>query len=169
MTWAGVYRSLLGEPLNRVNPDEYRALGTEYGIILPDDYIEIAGWYGGSYISDFIYFESPGMVRDDINRDGSSVDGAYIVTLDDFEHALLPEPGGVYRWGATAEGDILFLADRGEGRWTVSAFLRNWGEWFESDLGFADWFSRVLRGEMATDWMPEWPPLPHVVKPFGKV
>lgn len=71
--------------------------------------------------------------------------------------AVLPTAGGMLLWGNTIEGDQLFLVDRGTAGWTVSAFRRNWADWYESRLNHTEWLRAALSGEIATDWLPEWP------------
>jgi hypothetical protein len=77
---------------------------------------------------------------------------------------ILPSAGGVLLWGNTLEGDQLFLVPRTGGVWTVSAFRRNWHDVYDSGLEFGEWFYRALGGEICTDWLPVWPPIPHRIE-----
>ncbi|MEU3660971.1 hypothetical protein AB0E77_14645 [Streptomyces sp. NPDC032940] len=70
---------------------------------------------------------------------------------------VLPDVGGMLHWGHSIEGDQFFLEDRGGGKWTVSAFRRNWGDWYESDETLVNWLLGVFHGHTASEWMPEWP------------
>lgn len=147
---------LLGRPVRLGEGPVLAEIGKAWGVIFPGDFVSIAADYGDVVISDFIFFCGARKIRSYAERMGRRVEQSDAVPC-----RVLPSPGGALLWGNTVEGDQLFLVDRGGGRWTVSAFRRGWADWHETDLEFGEWFPAVLAGEMETDWMPEWPPLPH--------
>jgi hypothetical protein len=150
---------LLGRPVRDSDASALEQIGRSWGIALPADYLEIAGAYGDSVISDFIFFCGARTVETYAAQMGSLLEQSRTVP-----HLVLPSPGGALVWGNTIEGDQLFLVPHPNGGWTVSAFRRNWHDFYDSDLGFSDWFHLALTGEIGTDWLPEWAPLPHPVK-----
>ncbi|MFE1437127.1 hypothetical protein [Streptomyces sp. NPDC058739] len=122
------------------------------GVSLPEDVKECCSLYGDVLISDFIFLFGPEFMVEkslwmqELVRDGHPV----------IPGGVLPDAGGMLHWGHTLEGDKFFLVDRGAGRWTVSAFRRNWGDWYESDDALVPWLVGVLEGTVGADWMPEW-------------
>jgi hypothetical protein len=151
---------LLGPPLRSDGERLLDEVAGEWGVTFPRDYVEIAGAYGDVVISEFILLCGPRTLKS-----YTGIMGRPMEESDTVPCRVLPSPGGALLWGNTVEGDELFLVDRGAGRWTVSAFRRNWHDWLDTDLPFDEWFPRMLAGEIETDWMPEWPPLPHVLEP----
>ncbi|MEU6377581.1 hypothetical protein [Streptomyces sp. NPDC046909] len=124
-----------------------------FRVELPEDLKEFCSLYGDTLISDFLFvfgakfMAEKGVWMSDFVREGHST----------IPNAVLPDSGGMLHWGHTVEGDKLFLEDRGSGRWTVSAFRRNWHDWYESEETLNDWLAGVFAGRLAVDWMPEWP------------
>lgn len=147
---------LLGPPVRAGDAMRLREIATDWGVQFPADFIEISGAYGDVMISDFIFLCGARELESYAQLMGRSMEESSTVPCP-----VLPSPGGALLWGNTIEGDQLFLVDRGQGRWTVSAFRRGWADWLDTDLEFGEWFTGVLAGEIATDWMPEWEPLPH--------
>lgn len=148
--------AMLGPPVRVGEGARLRDVATEWGVEFPPDFVEISGDYGDVVISGYIFFCGARKIRSYAQRMGRRMEQSDTVPC-----RVLPSPGGALLWGNTIEGDQLFLVDRGQGRWTVSAFRRGWGDWLDTDLEFGEWFTGVLAGEVATDWMPEWEPLPH--------
>ncbi|MER5384262.1 hypothetical protein ABT040_28990 [Streptomyces sp. NPDC002688] len=126
----------------------------EWGRILPSEFKQVGLLYGDSLVSDFLFLFGPKTIAVKGNwmsayvKEGNS----RIIT-----NPVIPESGGMLYWGHSIDGDRLFLEDRGEGLWTVSAFRRDWGDWYESELPILDWLTGVFSGSLAADWMPEWP------------
>jgi hypothetical protein len=134
-------------------------IAAEWGVQFPADFAEISAAYGDVVISDFIFFCGVRSIKSYAQQMGHLMEQSGTVPC-----SVLPAPGGALLWGNTIEGDQLFLIDRGQGRWTVSAFRRGWADWLDTDLEFGEWFTGVLAGLIETDWMPEWEPLPHVLE-----
>jgi hypothetical protein len=149
---------VLGEPI-RADRRLVEELAREWEITLPQDFIDIAGAFGDASISGFIYFFGGGTLQE-----YAGLMGDLMEQCREVPHPVLPSLGGALLWGNTLEGDQLFLVPHADGTWTVSAFLRQWGEWYDSELGFSDWLYGALTGEVATQWLPEWNPLPHPLK-----
>jgi hypothetical protein len=71
-------------------------------------------------------------------------------------------------WGSTVEGDMLCLKQQSARCWIVSVCPRKWLEWRDHEMDFSDWFHEPLTRRIVDDWPPEWKPLPHPVKEWGK-
>ena len=148
---------LFGKPSR---PDSMAALeqvAADWGVTFPRDFVEIAGTYGDVVICEYLLLLGGRSLRAYADRRIA----AMMEESSTVPHRVLPSPGGALLWGNTIEGDQLFLVDRGAGRWTVSAYRRNWYDWHDTDLEFGEWLPRMLTGEIETDWMPEWPTPPY--------
>lgn len=151
--------ALLGPPVRSGEEDLLRQVADEWRVKFPQDFERIAGAYGDVAISEYIFFCGARMIRSYAERMGRLMEESSVVP-----HLVLPSPGGALIWGNTIEGDQLFLVERDDGRWTISAFRRARADWYDTNLEFGQWFRAVLAGELETDWMPEWPPLPHLLE-----
>ncbi|MER7180953.1 hypothetical protein ABT404_15950 [Streptomyces hyaluromycini] len=118
----------------------------------PEEYVDFGRTYGDATISDFLFVCGPRTLQTYAASMGPRMERSPFVPGE-----VLPAKGGMLLWGNTVEGDQLFLVDRGDGRWTVSAFRRNWADWYESDLTLLEWLRRALTGQIAADWLPAWP------------
>ncbi|MFJ3975918.1 hypothetical protein [Streptomyces sp. NPDC090021] len=120
----------------------------------PDEYKEISACYGDALIDGFLYVYGPLKIAEK-----SEWMSDYVARGESrkIKHPVLPSEGGMLHWGHTIEGDKLFLTPRGGGEWAVSAFRRNWGDWYETDLRVDEWLLGVFSGNIETDWLPEWP------------
>ncbi|MEV4558403.1 hypothetical protein AB0K51_15630 [Kitasatospora sp. NPDC049285] len=151
---------ILGFPI-RSDSEDVCSVGAGWGIEFPSDFCEIAGAYGDATISEYIFFCGARRLEKYAMGMGRKLEQSRKVP-----ELVLPSPGGALVWGNTLEGDQFFLVPRKGGKWTVSAFRRGWGDWYESDLEFSEWFYAALAGEIATDWLPEWGKMPHAVRPM---
>jgi hypothetical protein len=147
---------LLGSPVRPGEGPLLAAIGKEWGVSFPRDFVEISGIYGDVVICEYLLFCGGRSIRAYADLMAAAMEESKTVPC-----RVLPSPGGALLWGNTIEGDQLFLIDRGEGRWTVSAFRRGWADWYDTDMEFGEWFPRMLAGEIETDWMPEWPAPPY--------
>ncbi|MDN3020632.1 hypothetical protein [Streptomyces sp. S.PB5] len=143
--------NILGNPSGR-HESNFDAVENRLGVNLPEEVKELCSIYGDRLISGYIaVYGAESMVEknvwmSDFVRGGHST----------IPRVVLPDAGGMLHWGHSIEGDSFFLEDRGGGRWTVSAFRRNWHDWYESDEDVIDWLVDVFEGRHAADWMPEW-------------
>ncbi|MCH0560969.1 hypothetical protein I3F55_30520 [Streptomyces sp. MUM 16J] len=148
--------SFLGPPVRSGEEELIEAVGKEWGVQFPRDFVDAAGAYGDVAICGYIFLCGARALRSYADGMGRLLEDSPTVP-----HRVLPSPGGALVWGNTIEGDQLFLVDRGGGRWTLSAFRRGWADWYDTDLEFGEWLPRMLAGEIETDWMPEWPAPPY--------
>ncbi|BAU86163.1 hypothetical protein SLA_5282 [Streptomyces laurentii] len=134
---------------------DLRPLELEWGLTLPSEVKAVSGTYGDTLIDDFLFIYGPSSMRDKGNWMSQYIQGG---NSQEIVGPVLPIRGGMLYWGHTIDGDQLFLTPRDEGtRWTVSAFRRSWGDWHSTDLDLISWLESVFKGEIETDWLPEWP------------
>lgn len=127
------------------------ALQRLWGVQFPAAFLAFAKAYGDVAVDDYLYIWGAHYLESYADSMGRQMEAQ-----SGLPAPVLPTKGGMLLWGNTVEGDQLFLVDRGEGRWTVSAFRRGWGDWYDSDLAFVPWLRGVLTEEVAAEWFPEW-------------
>ena len=154
MTDLARLRALLGEPPNQPQ----RSLDTvreALGVELPEEYAAFALAYGDLTVDEYLLFYGPASLVRCAHQQGPTLE-RIAQRLSASPHAVLPSPGGMLLWGATVEGDSLFLVNRCEKRWTVSAFVRQRGDWYESDQTLIDWLHTALTNDTSPPWLPAW-------------
>ncbi|HTJ71521.1 MAG TPA: hypothetical protein VL551_28520 [Actinospica sp.] len=135
------------------------AIGQFWSVTLPTDFADVAGTYGDTTISGYLYLCGPRTLESYAAQMGPLLEKSSTVP-----YTVLPTLGGALLWGNTLEGDQLFLVPHENDTWTVSAFRRNWHDLIDTDMCFSDWLYLALTGGTATDWLPEWGPLPHAIE-----
>lgn len=148
---------LLGPVSGESRSGEIREIGLRWGVELPDDFVQTMGLYGDLLISGYLYLRG----ANTLNSDTAQRMREILEAGRTVQYKILPSAGGVLLWGHTIEGDQLLLVPRPGGSWSVSAFRRNRHDVYDSDLSFGDWLYGALRGEVADDWLPAWPPPPY--------
>ena len=130
------------------------------GVQLPGDYAAFALEYGDTTVDDYLFLYGPATLVRTAQQRGATL-GRIAQRLGASPHTILPTAGGMLLWGSTVEGDALFLIDRGE-RWTVSAFVRQRGQWYQSDQTLMDWLLGALDNDASPPWLPVWEDTHHV-------
>lgn len=129
------------------------------------DYVRLCNSYGDLVVEDYLRIYGPKSLRERAVALGPTQEKIQS-RIGRSQAAVLPSRGGALIWGSTVEGDVLYLVPEGE-LWRVAAFRRNWGDWYESDLGILEWLVAMLQQEICTDWMPEWPVPPLATRSMG--
>lgn len=117
---------------------------------IPGDVRDFLDTYGGIWVSEFLSIVSPDALVECQSFYRESVAGIKKIT-----DPLLPEAGGMFVWGSTVEADILFMVQRPAG-WRVAAWVRQWHEWYESDMSLMEWASFAFSSRQDILWLPEW-------------
>jgi hypothetical protein len=150
LSTASTLREILGDPPGPVG--DVSGVLADWNAAAPAEYVEFANNYGDAMLHGYIFFagaKSLARLAHGIGRD--------LEASDSIPGDVLPTPGGMLLWGNTIEGDQLFLVQRGTSRWTVSAWLRQWAEWYESELTIIDWLKTAFDNEQSPKWLPVWP------------
>lgn len=157
---------VLGVPLRVDNTSELRALGDRWNVELPSDFLETLTAYGDALYSDYMRLYGP----ETLGFVGSFSESVTDWRSDEYgaEVDLLPERGGLLLWGDTVEGDMLCL-ERVRSGWRVVVSSKCTASWYEYDEDFSDWLYGAMTGTIATEWLPEWDPMPHSVRKFGRL
>lgn len=135
------------------------AIGQFWSVSLPADFVALVGAYGDASISGYLYLCGSRTLESYAAQMGPLLEESSTVP-----YSVLPTTAGALLWGNTLDGDQLFLVPHENGTWTVSVFRRQWHDFIDTDMCFSDWLYLALTGETATEWLPEWGPLPHPVE-----
>lgn len=147
-------KSTLGASPWQAADRSFDVVEADWGMELPPDFKLVGQAYGDILISDFLYIYGPLTLTEKSSWMSACVRRGEVRVIP---RPVLPDTDGMLMWGHTIEGDRLFLERKESNSWTVSAFRRNWHDWQEYDTSIIDWLTGVLTGQLASEWMPEWP------------
>lgn len=173
--------SLIGPPTMTPPAVDWNALERLTGLVFPEDYKALAGRYGMLEINAFLDVHHVGMPADTptmLRQCQETLDGlrelqenlGFIYVEDDSgreveaaPYPIYPEPGGLFPWGATQNGDsLLWLTHADPGRWTI--VVTGGGTWWEFDGGILDFLVGLLSGTLRCPILP--PYLPSDLRVF---
>ncbi|MEU4625638.1 hypothetical protein AB0G04_37405 [Actinoplanes sp. NPDC023801] len=123
-----------------VLPIDWELIGNHFGLTYPADYVAYRSHYTHLTIDDFMMITGPvpGQERGYIAGVEESLELVRDFAADDMTEGFqaYPEPGGVFPWGASNEGDMFFWRVNGPDpdAWTCVVSTRN-GDWWEHDGG----------------------------------
>ncbi|MEV6986879.1 SMI1/KNR4 family protein [Sphaerisporangium sp. NPDC051017] len=127
--------AIIGPPSKPATAVDWPAIEAEVGLTFPDDYKAWANTYADLQLNGFLYLSRPepaGRERQaaiatvdqlrDLVEDWPTID-----LLDDLGNEseappfpFYPQPGGLYFWGSTDNGDfLLWLTDPDPQKWTI--------------------------------------------------
>lgn len=164
MTAPDELRPLLGTPRTRPPAVDWSRISAETGLAFPSDYKAFAETYPALYIDEFITIFHPGMSDDTLNIVTAS--GEYLDAIRELSdvapgsvpYPVHPEPGGIYPWGVTSNGDWLFWRTTGDpDSWPIVG-TDGGAEWVEFDGTMTEFLvatlSRTTRFELFPDAYP---------------
>ena len=135
---------------------------------LPEDYVQFINRYGTGSVCGFFWVYNPFSANEHLNLlscwTGTLAAMASLRADPEQGHAMVPfplyfEPGGLFPWGRTINGEDLFWKTTGDpDRWTVVVIGRSCGvEPFEFSM--SQFLAGVLRGSLRPAFLPAnaWP------------
>ncbi|MFF2951481.1 SMI1/KNR4 family protein [Kitasatospora sp. NPDC057965] len=133
----------------------WRELEGELGVTLPEDFKVLTEWYAPIRIGWSIRISNPGTVNYNLGSHIRETVAAYQAcsfSLDNFpgfSRTLgFGGPDGLIPVSGTAHGEEVFLFnDHLRGRWQIVVFVGADLEFYQYDMGFAEWLYRYLVGE----------------------
>ncbi|WP_377271652.1 SMI1/KNR4 family protein [Peterkaempfera sp. SMS 1(5)a] len=137
------------------------------GLVLPADYRDFVGCYGGGGMDDFLSVLTP-PVEDSLY--GTLLHG--VPLMDEYAADCAAErpgapAGGLLRWGSTSTADDVFwrCGSQDPEQWTTVVSRRQHGfresPWLEFDCGMAEFLVRLVRGELPNLFGQSGFPHPH--------
>lgn len=165
MTQLDEFAAQLGAPAGAVNTRVLEQVARGWGILLPQDVLEVLSAYGDSIISDQIVLYGPRTLA----AAGANFGPRLMPGLDDQDGPeALPRPGGLLLWATTPNGDQFCLRKHDESRWTVSIYDGQNLCWTHTEDEFSDWLLGGLVGNPKYYVLPPWPAQPpHQAVPVG--
>ncbi|MEO3855844.1 hypothetical protein [Acrocarpospora sp. B8E8] len=150
---------------------DWAEMESDLGLEFPDDYKQWQARYPDVRLDEFLYIYQPkrrgGLsVREQALQAVYSLrvlgqDSDFIWTMDDDGESrrarpfpIYPDPGGVYPWGVTDNGDkLLWLTDPDPEKWTV--VITDGGDWWHYQGSFSEFLVGVLTRELVCPALPD--------------
>jgi hypothetical protein len=129
---------------------EWPQIEAQLGTSLPADYKDFLRLYGTGKIDDFIWIFNPSSRNENINLATQlRVQLAALSELQAYEEVLLyklfPERDGVFPFGITDNGDVLYWKTSGSpNTWTVLINEARSPDWEEFDMVMTEFLSKVI-------------------------
>ncbi|MFB9835325.1 hypothetical protein [Actinoallomurus acaciae] len=166
---------IVGPPAAVPPPVDWPTLERISGLVFPQDYKELAARYGMLEVDAFLAVNHLGMpaeVSAMLRQCQETLEGlrilvedlGFIYVEDDFgreveaePYPFYPDPGGLFPWGATQNGDtLLWLTDLDPNRWTI--VVTDGGTWWHFDGGIVDFLVGILSGTLQCPVLPAFSP-----------
>ncbi|MGV9329203.1 SMI1/KNR4 family protein [Streptosporangium sandarakinum] len=161
---------LIGPPLKTPPLVNWDKVEGEAGLIFPDDFKNWAARYSHTRISNFLYIHHPGIYPEyaqaeaehrigqlrEVIEDWGSIDliGPDGVEREEDPFPLYPEPGGVYPWGSTDNGDyLLWLTDQNPEKWSI--VVTDISSWWHCESNFIEFIIGLLDGSIRCPIFPD--------------
>lgn len=142
---------------------EWNKVFAAVGTRLPEDYVQFINRYGTGSVCGFFFVYNPFSANEHLNLlscwTGTLAAIASLRADPKHGHEMVPfplyfEPGGLFPWGRTINGEDLFWKTAGDpDRWTVVVIGRSCG--VESfDVSMSRFLAGVIRGSLRTEFLP---------------
>ena len=131
-------------------------------IELPKDYKDFVSVYGTGVINHFVWILSPFTSNKNLNLiyqamtrlDAQRQFHAESATVS--QYSLYPAPNGIFPWGVTDNGDVLYWHCRGPSSiWTIAICDSRSSKWQAFDLTMGQFLIAVLTKRLIVDTFPD--------------
>ncbi|MGW1913227.1 SMI1/KNR4 family protein [Streptomyces sp. NPDC002076] len=165
--------SMLGADTSGAQQQDWSGIESELQVRLPTDYKEFIEQVGGGRIDSYLYVLAPSSPNQhyDLAKLTAEREEAYedIFDFEDKPAELEPEGSRIIPWGTTDNGEWLFwriLPDQEPDEYAVLINEARGEGWEFHELGFAQYLTAVLEGDIQSDILSSaFPTSPH---DFGK-
>jgi len=135
--------------------EEWSNVENKIGISLPSDYKQFINTYGTGKIDNFIWILTPFVKDENLNlleRSKFLIDN-YLKTAKKFpqyyKHKVYPEDEGLFPWGYTINGDILYwITKRKSNDWNIVVYESRSSENYEYEGTMTHFLYRLLTREI---------------------
>ncbi len=134
---------------------------TQLGFSLPVDYMQFVETFGSGSLNDFIWVMNPFAANRNINllyHLSRALGGLRLLKENHPElvpYPLLFEPGGLFPWGATDNGDLLCWITRGEsGHWPTVVLARHSSDTAKFAMPMTAFLAGLLSGKLVCNLLP---------------
>jgi hypothetical protein len=154
--------SVVGPPAQPIDAHgDWGDVVTQLGFSLPVDYMQFVESFGSGSLNDFIWVFTPFATNKNLNllyQLTCTLGGLRALKEehpDLVPYPLLFEPGGLFPWGVTDNGDQLFWITKGEtGRWRTVVLPRHAHKTVEFSMPMTTFLARLLSGKLVCDGLP---------------
>ncbi|MEV6421242.1 SMI1/KNR4 family protein [Streptomyces sp. NPDC051662] len=153
---------------------DWSGIESELQVRLPDDYKEFIERVGGGWVDGYLYILAPSSPNQhyDLAKSSAEREEAYedIFDIEEKPAQLEPEGSRIIPWGTTDNGEWLFwriLPGQDPAEFAVLINEARGDRWEFHELGFAEYLTAVLRGEIRSDILSSaFPSGPHDFRKF---
>lgn len=151
-----------GKPSGVPNGGGWNSVERSIGIELPEDYKEFIATYGTGAVDGFLWVLNPfsrnenlnlinqATVRLDAQRQFSAESGTKT------PYPLNPDPNGLFPWGVTDNGDVLYWLCKGSpSTWMIVVCDSRASRWREFKLSTGQFLAALVTRELVVDVFPE--------------
>jgi hypothetical protein len=165
MSYLHILRKLMPPPESPADVptrDAWQSVERNLGMELPEDYKGFIGIYGTGAVDGFLWVFTPftgnsnlnlldqAKLRLDAQRDHCQVAGVRC------PYALFPDANGLFPWGASDNGDVLYwLCKDSPPRWITVVCDPRASEWREVKLSTSQFLAVLLTRQLVVDLFPQ--------------
>lgn len=138
---------------------DWETVAEEFGSEFPEDYKQLAEWYGPLTIDDWLAIVVPDPGEEGRFIIATRKEIAALASLRDerLSHGFMPHPypGGLIPWGESIDGDTFYwrTGAREPESWTIVVAGRN-DDWVEFNGTLTGYLSGLVSGEVSPDGLP---------------
>ncbi len=158
-------KTLMAPPANPSDlPNEggWQSVERSLGITLPEDYKAFIACYGTGAIDNFLWVLNPFSQNENLNlssQSGVRLDSQRQFSLEsgrEMPYALYPDTNGLFPWGVTDNGDVLYWLCKGSpSLWVIVICDSRASQWREYTLSTCQFFAAIVARELIVDVFPE--------------
>ncbi|MFD8637777.1 histone-like nucleoid-structuring protein Lsr2 [Streptomyces sp. NPDC059533] len=172
MTDIAALRRICPPPNTPQIPTDWNAVETELGMILPEDYKQLADTYGAGLYGDYINIFHPNANTPWTNLTGpmpARVRNQLRHDYDKGTHPVPYQPQHLFTIGVTSNGEYLFwITDplRTPGNWHIAVNEARGPQWYTYEGTLTSFLTSLLNGEASAPQFPsDFPALPGTFAP----
>jgi len=138
---------------------DWNVVSQGLGTKLPSDYVQLAEYYPGIVLADFLFVTrpTPGAEQDFVASVRTNLEVLEDLRESDMTHGheVFPQPGGLLGWGSSSDGDEFYWRTEGKtpDDWTVVVATAN-DDWSSHDCGVTEYLARLLSGTVQGHGLP---------------
>jgi SMI1-KNR4 cell-wall len=149
-------------PSETPSGDEWQSVEARLGMELPEDYKEFVTRYGTGAVDSFLWILNPFSQNDNLNlisQARTRLDAQRQFSEETgttSPYALYPNANGLFPWGVTDNGDVLYWLCKGSpSSWSIVACDSRSSRWREFRLSTAEFLVALLTRRLFVDGFPD--------------
>ena len=149
-------------PSETPNGGGWESVEARLGIELPLDYKEFVASYGTGSVDNFLWVLNPFSQNENLNLDNQAKIRLHAQRQFSEEsglknpHSLHPDANGLFPWGVTDNGDVLYWRGKGDpSTWEVAVCESRASQWREFKLSVGEFLAALVTGELVVDIFPD--------------